>query len=86
MELLKKARINIITHHPHFIKRWMARGIDLDKVEGTIRTGKAFKYSQRKKKLGLERYYGKENETYCVICIVEEDIIEVKTIWKRKGR
>ncbi|MFC1752561.1 DUF4258 domain-containing protein [Thermoproteota archaeon] len=73
-----------IIYHPHFVKRWRKRGINLDKVEETIKTGRVVD-SYRNKRV-LERYFGKENQTYTVICLIEEDDIEVRTTWIRKGR
>ena len=73
-----------IMFHPHFVKRWKTRDIDLGRVEDTARTGKIFERTGEKR--GFKKYYGKENETYIVIAMIEEDFIEVRTAWKTKGR
>ena len=84
MEGLPKTREKEITFSLHFIKRWKTRDIEIEKVEETARTGR-ITYPGRRK-VTLERYFGKENETYCVVCLVNDDFIEVKTAWKREGR
>jgi len=53
-------------------------------VEETIKTG--IKLNKSSRKLVLERHFGKSNETCRVVCIIEEDFLEVKTAWKRQGR
>ena len=63
MDMRKAAKKAIVTFHPHFVKRWKTRDIDIGRVEDTVRTGDVFKSSPRKKKLGLKKYYGKENES-----------------------
>lgn len=84
MEGLRKTREKEITCSFHFIKRWKTRDIEIEKVEETARTGRIV-YSGGRKAI-LERYFGKENETYCVVCFYENDFIEVMTVWNRNGR
>ena len=73
-----------ITFHPHFVKRWKTRELDIDKVEDTVKTGKVFEKINCKR--GFRKYYGKENESYIVYVLVEKDFIEIQTAWKVKGR
>ncbi|PIN87318.1 hypothetical protein COV19_00350 [Candidatus Woesearchaeota archaeon CG10_big_fil_rev_8_21_14_0_10_44_13] len=68
----------------HFINRWKIRDIEIEKAEETIKTGSVIR--SRGRKVIIERYFGKENETYCLVCIVRNKFIEVKTAWKRQGR
>ena len=76
-----------VTFDPHALDRVEYYNLDLDKVEETVRTGKIkFEKCKEPKKVCFERYFGKENLTYCVITIFHQDFIEVKTIWPRKGR
>jgi len=81
---MKELRNCLITAHPHFVRRWMGRKLELDKVKETIRTGNII--YRRGNKFIIERYFGKENETYCVVCFVYGGILEVKTSWKKEGR
>jgi len=81
---LRDIRKSTIAYDFHFIKRWKTRDIELDKVEETIKTGKAVYFSGRK--IILERYFGKDNETYCLVCFIKDNFIEVRTAWKREGR
>ncbi|MCX6707833.1 MAG: hypothetical protein NT001_06910 [Candidatus Woesearchaeota archaeon] len=81
---LHEIRKSIIDYDLHFIKRWKTRDIELDKVDETIRTGRAVKQNGRK--IIFERYFGKENETYCIVCIARDNFTEVRTVWKKEGR
>ena len=77
----------VITFDPHVFDRKEYYGLDLDNVEETVRTGKIkLEKCKEPKKVCFERYFGKENLTYCVITIFHQEFIEVRTIWPRNGR
>jgi hypothetical protein len=76
-----------ITTDPHALDRGEYYNLDLGKVEEPVRTGKvAFEKCEEPNKVCFERYFGKENATYCVITGFHQNFIEVKTIWSRNGR
>ncbi len=80
----KKAEI---TFDPHVFDRKEYWNLDLDKIEETVRTGKAFDNKcEMPNKICFRRYFGKENITYTVIVRYHNDFIEVKTAWPKKGR
>lgn len=84
MKELQEIRKSIITYGFHFIKRWKTRDIRIDRVDETIKTGKPI-YS-RGRKIILKRYFGKDNETYCIVCLLRNNFIEAIKAWKKKGR
>jgi hypothetical protein len=76
-----------ITYAEHFLERKEYRGLEIEKVEYTIKKGK-LKYSTCRKpnKLCFQHYFGKKNETYTVIVRCYKTLIQVRTTWQRKGR
>ena len=76
-----------ITFDPHAFDRKGYYNLDFDKVEEAVRTGKIkTEKCKELEKVCFERYFGKENLTYCVITIFHQEFIEVKTVWSRNGR
>ena len=70
-----------------FFDRTEYYNLDLDKAEETVRTGIVIVGKcEEPNKICFERYFGKENATYCVIARFHQNFIEVKTIWPRNGR
>ena len=85
--LLLRRKIINITYSANAIERNECWGLDLDKVEETIRIGRIdYEKSERPEKACFKRYYGKENITYVVITKFYSEHIEVKTLWAIKGR
>tara|TARA_Y100000310_G_scaffold342243_1_gene444543 strand:- start:945 stop:1223 length:279 start_codon:yes stop_codon:yes gene_type:complete len=86
LDKLDMKRIQI-TFDPHLFDRKDYWKLDLDKIEDTIRCGKIYvEKCEKPNKVCFTRYYGKENLTYVVIVRFNENFIEVKTAWPKKGR
>ncbi len=76
----------IITYSQHLLDKMASRRLSLEKIEETIKTGKPDIKKSKSPKLCLTRYYGKENISYYVVILENEDFIEVITTWKKKGK
>ena len=84
---LTERRTAEITFDQHAFDRTEYYNLDLDKAEETVRTGIVIVGKcEEPNKICFERYFGKENATYCVIARFHQNFIEVKTIWPRNGR
>ncbi len=80
-------RKSSITFDPHLFDRKEYWNLDLDRIEETVRTGKILdKKCEGPNKISFERYFGKENCTYTLVVRYHKDFIEVKTVWRRKGK
>ena len=76
-----------LTFDPHLFDRIEYHGLDLDRIEETVRTGRIVAIKcEEPNKLCFELYFGKENLTYTAIARFHEHFIEVKTAWPRNGR
>ncbi|MBC8501474.1 MAG: hypothetical protein ISS25_04470 [Nanoarchaeota archaeon] len=75
-----------ITFHTHLFSRKNYRNLDLDMIETTVKSGKINYKKSKRRKLCLERYFGKLNLTYIVIIRIYKNDVEVRTAWIKKGK
>ncbi len=75
-----------ITFDPHLFTRQLERNFDIDFVEETVRTGEVVEEKCETHKMCFRKYHGKEKQTYYVIGIFHDNLIEVKTTWLIKGK
>ncbi len=75
-----------ISFNPHMFNRGSKRNLSLEKIIETIKTGNINNKKAKFPKKYITRYFGKENITYFIIILEDEDFIEVITAWKKKGK
>ena len=69
---------------PHLLERRNKRDLEIEKIKQTIGDGKKVKKSEYPK-ICKKHYFGKDNITYFVIFIKNENIAKVISAWKTKG-
>ena len=83
LERLDRRKVQI-TFSPHLFGRREYWGLDLGKIEETVRFGKVAAEKCMSGKLCFSHYFGKDNLTYTVL--IYKEFVEVRTAWPRKGR
>jgi hypothetical protein len=85
--LKKYKRRKVFVHfHPHAEIRVQTRNVDVDKIVETVRKGKVFEEKCRRPDRVAFSLFFKEGYTYLVIAKAFPNSMQVKTVWKKKGR
>lgn len=75
-----------IHFHPHAEANTKIRAIDVDKIVETVRSGKIIWHKcEYPDKIAFKRFFN-DGWTYTAITKIYPDSIQVKTIWKEKGK